>query len=211
MSDRSALRPLGALRPVGALRPLIALGLTLFALAACKTRPVAPHGPLAAFDQRVAQLQHAREWQLDGRTAVALGEQGWQASLDWRQQGERSEVHLAGPFGAGAIEITLTPAGVSVNGAPPTEGSSEQLEQRLGFEPPLAELRYWLLGAPAPDEPFEVTRNAEDRAATLKQSGWSIEYDRYRSASGDVLPAQLHLVRAGVRVKVAVDRWDLSP
>ena len=39
----------------------------------------------------------------DGRAAAAWGRQGWQASLDWRQRGEVSELHLAGPLGMGAI------------------------------------------------------------------------------------------------------------
>src|ERR1039457_3034339 len=69
-------------------------------LAGCATtRPaIAP----APWEQRLSELEHASAWQLDGRAAVSLGTQGWQASLDWRQRGDSSEVHLAGPFGGGA-------------------------------------------------------------------------------------------------------------
>ena len=35
----------------------------------------------------MAQLQQASAWRLNGRAAAAVGTQGWQASLDWRQDG----------------------------------------------------------------------------------------------------------------------------
>ena len=107
-----------------------------------------------------------------------MGTQGWQASLDWRQRGESSEVHLAGPFGAGAVVLKATPEGLSLNGAPPSADVAAQLQDRLGFELPLDNLRFWLLGIPDPNSAFELTRNAQDRALQLTQAGWSIEYDR---------------------------------
>src|SRR5271157_4538595 len=108
----------------------------------------------APWDQRLADLQRSRAWQLDGRAAVALGKQGWQASLDWRQRGAASEVHLSGPFGAGALVLKVTPAGLSLNGAPPSDAVVAQLQDRLGFELPLDNLRYWLLGVPDPSGTF---------------------------------------------------------
>ena len=58
-----------------------------------------------------ANLQHAQAWQLDGRAAAAVGTQGWQASLDWRQSGADAQVHLAGPFGVGALVIEADAGG----------------------------------------------------------------------------------------------------
>jgi outer membrane lipoprotein LolB len=162
----------------------------------------------APWDRRMADLEHASVWQLDGRAAVALGQQGWQASLDWQQQGEASQVHLAGPFGAGAVSLKLTPTGLSINGAPPSDALTAQLQDRLGFELPLEHLRYWLLGIPDPSSAFELTRNPQDRALHLAQVGWSIDYDRYMPSNGDLLPAHLVLHRAEARVRIAVDRWE---
>jgi outer membrane lipoprotein LolB len=118
-------------------------------LAGCATtRPATGPPAPAPWEQRLANLQQASTWQLQGRAAVALGKQGWQASLDWRQHAEASEVHLAGPFGAGALVLKLTAEGLSLNGAPPSDAVAAQLQDRLGFELPLDNLRYWLLGVP---------------------------------------------------------------
>src|ERR1700691_3800377 len=103
------------------LRRLIGCIACAAVLAGCATtRPATGAAAPAPWEQRLANLQQASTWQLQGRAAVALGKQGWQASLDWRQHADASEVHLAGPFGAGALVLALTSAGLSLNGAPPS-------------------------------------------------------------------------------------------
>jgi outer membrane lipoprotein LolB len=192
---------------MGMLR-LIATGCCLLALSACvTTRP--PLKAAGEWSMRAQTLQHANSWTLDGRAAVAAGTQGWQASLDWRQRDASSELHLAGPLGIGAQVIKQTPSGISLNGAAPSDAALSQLQDRLGFALPIDELRFWLLGVPDPGSTFELTRNDQDRAQHLNQSGWSIVYDRYVAAGGDVLPAHIVLTRGDVRVRVVVDHWDV--
>ena len=93
------------------------------ALAACATTRTVPP-PAIKWDQRVGELQSTNGWQLDGRAAVALGTQGWQATLNWRQTDKVAEVHLSGPFGIGALVLKQTPQGLSLNGAPPSDSKS---------------------------------------------------------------------------------------
>jgi outer membrane lipoprotein LolB len=187
---------------------LVACAAVLAGCAALRSKVPPPPAAAASWDERRTDLEQATRWDLDGRAAVALGQQGWQASLNWRQTGADSELHLAGPLGIGALMIKVTPAGLSLNGAPPSDAVVAQLQDRLGFELPLDNLRYWLLGIPDPNTPFELTRNAQDRAARLAQAGWNIEYDDYMAGDGDLLPKRLVLTRAGARVRIAVDRWE---
>jgi outer membrane lipoprotein LolB len=187
---------------------LVWIALCSALLAACVTNRHLPPPPAAGWDQRAIDLQSLGSWQLDGRAAVAVGTQGWQANLNWQQRGESAEVHLSGPFGVGALVLKRTPEGLSLNGAPPSDAVLAQLQEKLGFELPLDHLRFWLLGVPDPGEAFELKRNEHDRAAQLTQADWSIAYDRYMPVDGDLLPAHLVLTREGVRVRIAVDRWQ---
>jgi outer membrane lipoprotein LolB len=190
------------------MRKLLFLMTYCVALSACvTTRPALAPAP---WERRASDLQHANVWQLDGRAAVAVGTQGWQASLNWRQNGVATEVHLAGPLGIGAVVLKKTAAGLSMNDAPPSDAVLMQLQDRLGFELPLDNLRYWLLGVPDPGSPFELARNDQDRARQLTQAGWTVDYDRYMPVSGDLLPAHLVLSREGTRVRIAVDHWVLG-
>lgn len=189
------------------MRRLAALLACCAALTACVTpRPASIPAP---WEQRSAELARATAWQLDGRAAVAVGTQGWQASLTWRQRGAQAELHLAGPLGVGALVLEVTPEGLSLNGAPPGDSVLVQLRDKLGFELPIDELRYWLLGIPSPEGgEFSLTRNAEDRARQLIQEGWTVDYDRYLPIQGDLLPTRVVLSREGVRVRIAVDHWE---
>lgn len=195
------------------MRPRFALGFgLLLLLAACATTQHAPSPvvtPTTAWDERVTVLQSLDRWSFTGRAAVAVGTQGWQASLDWHQHGAVSEAHLAGPLGLSATLLTLTPEGLSLNGGQSGPEALAQLQERLGFDLPLAMLRYWVLGVPAPGEPAELVQNPADRAQELRQGGWTIAYDRYLPVGGDVLPTRLVLTRDLVRVRIVVDHWDL--
>lgn len=164
--------------------------------------------PSFEWQQRLSDLQSGHSWQMDGRAAVALGTQGWQASLNWRQAGPYAELHLSGPFGVGALVLAQSAGGLSLNGAAPGDAVIGQVQNRLGFEPPLDHLRFWLLGVPDPAMPSQVLRNDQDRAQQLTQDGWSLTYDRYLPAGPDLLPTRVVLSRADVRVRIVVDHWD---
>ncbi len=176
------------------------------ALAACATTRPLP--PSTQWQQRVSVLQKASDWQLDGRAAVAIGTQGWQATLNWRQADSAAEVHLSGPFGIGAMVLKQSSAGLSLNGAPPSDAVLAQVQEKLGFDLPLENLHYWLLGVPNPGSSFDLSRNDQDRAKTLSQAGWSVSYDHYLPVAADLLPARLVLSRGDVRVRIVIDHWD---
>jgi outer membrane lipoprotein LolB len=202
-----------AMQPLG--RHLLWAAVLL--LAACATtRPPGAGLPgtgapgAVAWELRLAALQQTDAWELEGRAAAALGTQGWQASLTWMQTAQGTEVHLSGPLGVGANVLRLTAAGLSVNGAPPNADVLDQLRQRLGFDLPLGNLRFWLLGVPDPGLGFDLVKNAQDRAQQLTQAGWTISFERYVPVNGDVLPGRLVLTRADARIRIAVDRWNLA-
>src|SRR5258708_8806892 len=111
----------------------LALLVCCCALSACvATRPLPPSAEWLA---RVSELQNAGDWRLDGRAAVALGTQGWQATLNWRQTDKNAEVHLAGPFGLGALGLKPSTEGLSLNRAPPNHSGIAQGPGKVVFRP----------------------------------------------------------------------------
>jgi outer membrane lipoprotein LolB len=175
-------------------------------LFACAT--TRPAKSSLAWQQRLGDLQAGHTWQIDGRAAVALGTQGWQASLNWHQNQAYADVHLSGPFGVGAVVLSQSANGLSLNGAPPSDAVIAQVQDRLGFQPPLDHLRFWLLGVPDPGLASDVVQNEQDRAKQVTQDGWSIDYDRYLPAGPDLLPTRVVLSRGEVRVRIVIDHWD---
>ena len=184
-------------------------------LAACRTVSTAAPGaaPLAPpWSERRPALQARELFTLRGRVAVAAGEQGFNASLRWTQDGKNSAVTLAGPFGMGGYEIdadgqsldVITPKGEHIA----SDTAREALTTNLGFDPPIESLRYWVLGVPDPAQPStETVDQAHQRLSGLAQGGWQIDYTSYVAVGDEWLPSRLTLERANVRVRLLVDDW----
>lgn len=180
-------------------------------LAGCATVPRGSPPPPNPSAQ--AALVDFDDWQATGRVAVKTGEDGWSASFDWREADGRGELGVRGPFGAGAARITRTSSLVRIE-----SGSAEPLEvpapfdalepalvERLGVPLPLAQLRWWILGVPAPGAP------SAGEGAAFEQSGWRVRVDEYAAVGGAPapLPRRLVIERDATRIRVVVDRWHL--
>lgn len=193
----------------GTLLAGIVLALTL---AGCQTIPVAP-APSVAWAVRRPALQSLNRFGLNGRVAVAVGTQGFNAGLRWSQAGAETHLALTGPLGAGGVEVTADGADLSVvTSSGKRLGAAEaraELQDKLGFQPPLASLRYWLLGVPDPGASAAVQLDSQQRLTQLTQEGWQIDYAAYMPVGAEWLPRLLTLHREGVRVRMVVDGWQL--
>ena len=186
----------------------------LLSLAGC-----APQGmlrPATDWPVRRAELQALDAWSLSGRVAVAASGRGFSARLDWTQQAAASHIGLAGPFGAGALRVEIAGDEITVldrNGAVVAAGR-DSVAQQLGVELPMRELRYWMLGVPAPragavPEGVEVVgRNG--RPVAFNDGGWWVRVEDWTPVAADVLPRRLLLERPGVRLKLVIDDWRLA-
>jgi outer membrane lipoprotein LolB len=197
-------------RPAGAGLALAAA--IVWALAGCQTVPVSP-APSIAWSVRRPALQNLDRFGLQGRVAVAVGKQGFNAGLRWTQSAAVTRLDLTGPLGAGGVEVTADGRDLSVvTSSGKRLGNADaraELEDKLGFEPPLTSLRYWVLGVPDPGAPAAVQLDSQQRLTELTQDGWRIDYTSYMPVGAEWLPRLLTLQRAEVRVRMVVDGWQL--
>jgi outer membrane lipoprotein LolB len=177
----------------------------------CAARPQRTVGTMQPWEARRAQLQQCEHFELKGRVAVAAGQEGFNARLRWVQQGEHSKLSLDGPLGVGGAQVDLDAGELSVrNSRGETLNDSaarSELTARLGFDPPLHSLRYWVQGVPDPGAPSSETLDDQQRLAALEQDGWKIQYSSYGASGGQLLPQRLTLQKEGVRVRMLIDTW----
>ena len=190
----------------------LSISVALF-LAGCKTLPPVPL-PTDPWDVRRAALQSRERFDLNGRIAVAAAQEGFNAKLRWKQEGARSQVALDGPLGVGGVRIDAQGATLNVTTAHgdrfDSDDARREIATRLGFEPPLASLRYWVQGVPDPSHPADEVLDADQRLAVLRQDGWQIDYTGYSAVRGQWLPSRMTLRRDDVRVRLVVDGWGGS-
>lgn len=180
--------------------------------AGCATLP--PPATVEEWPARRQALQALDHWTLSGRMAVAAGDEGFSGGLNWRQAGAQAEVELRGPMGGRALSIQVDGERLSVrNGDGETvEGDDAMrlLARHIGASLPIAELRFWVVGAPAPGIPHQETIGADQRLELLEQSGWRVAYAAYRTAGDQVLPARMEITSGELRLRVVVSDWRMD-
>jgi len=206
-------RGLGGPRGVWVMAAACLLGGAL--LSACaggpQRAPAAP--PTIPWEQRLARLQSIQNFELDGKVAASDGRQGFSAGLRWRQRDDAATLDLSAPLGFGAAHVEAGPQGLSVTTAQgallTSDAASEQLAATLGFEPPIASLRYWVLGASDPAYPAQESVDDQQRLTHLEQDGWQVDCADYAVVSGQWLPRRLTVTRQVLRLKLIVNSWRL--
>ncbi len=183
-------------------------------LAGCRTAPpvaVAGPGPDAPWPEQRAALEKLDRYGLNGRVAVAANGQGFSASLRYQQLPRRSDLALDGPLGIGGLRVMLdgetleiaTSRGEKLDGA----DARAELERRLGFTLPLSELRWWLLGIPAPGDSSVDQDGGSGEIRGFTQGGWRVSIDTRAAGLGFSLPRRLTAEREGARLKLLVEQW----
>ncbi|GAB3628629.1 lipoprotein insertase outer membrane protein LolB [Pandoraea terrae] len=138
-----------------------------------------------------------------GRFAVRYEQHGeprnTYGNFAWEQAGETITVQLLDPLGQTQAIVHSAPRGASLElpGKAPLTGPrlEDVMHDALGFALPVAGLRYWLQMQPAPGSTAQMTRDpTSGRPASLRQDGWTIEYQAYFDAD-PVRVKRLNLTR----------------
>lgn len=166
----------------------------------------------AAFEQRRAILGTTQGFQALGRVAVKGG--GLSGALSWQQQGDWFSLRLAGPFGTGATLIEGTPGEVHLKNKDVDLVTTEPeltLAQQTGWQLPLAALRWWVLGLPAPGRPSALSLDAQGRPEQLEQDGWALRYPRYAGDDFNALPSRIEASRGDWMAVLTLQQLTVQP
>jgi outer membrane lipoprotein LolB len=178
----------------------------LAALAGCATLPPPGVAPPPAPPQN---------FELDGRVGVRHDDQGFNGGVRWIHDRGEDEVWLLSPLGQAVARVTARPGQVTLVTADrqtfQAADASRLTRDALGWELPLAGLRYWVAGFPQPGRPATTRYGEAGRLERLLQDGWRIDYTEFTEAEGHALPRSLVAVREGLEIRLTVDRWRLAP
>lgn len=195
------------LRWAQALASLVVLALAQ----GCATRPLATSPEaLAAWSQHRSDVGGIQRFTLQGRFAAG-GIFGTKGQVFWAQIGEDYQVRLWGPFGAGAIQLSGNQNQAEIRSADETLQTTDperELRHRFGWTLPVGQLRWWVLGVPAPTGKSGLQLDDQGRLLALEQAGWTLEYQEYQLVDGRQLPRKLALANDEFTLKLVVDQWS---
>ena len=180
-------------------------------LAACRT--VVPTTTESAA-QRRAQLRAITNYDFTSRVASVVGTQGFSAAMDWQQRSSDSALQIRAPFGLASLDIDYRDGQLLLRASDGTRVSGavadEKLREWLGFTPPLASFRYWLLGCSDPASVSDELFDEQQRLTQLKQDGWQVDYQSYQQSARQWLPQRLSIERDGRKLKLVISHWQTS-
>lgn len=192
---------------------LLAAG-TLSACASISGHAPSGAGDEAAWQARDVQLAKLDHWELQGRVAIATQNDGGSGSMDWKQAGEELSFDFMGPLGSGGLHIQGDAGGLRVKSSRGddfvTDDPEQDFAERLHAPLPVFSMRYWMLGEPDPNAPYDKQVDAKGELVTLSQRGWRVQYQEYADVRGYALPIRLAMQRDAVHIKVIVNQWTLD-
>ena len=118
-------------------------------LGGCARLPTATGTDGLNLEQRREALQSVDTWEMRGRLTVDTGEERFQFSFNWFQQGDALELIVRGPLRNGVLRVEGPPDAMTVTARGDTRTLTDpetELSELVGWWLPVASLPDWLLG-----------------------------------------------------------------
>jgi outer membrane lipoprotein LolB len=191
--------------------------LVLICLAGCATvmQPGAGQHKLS-WPVRQKQLNNLKNWNLQSAIGIKNLNQSTSAHVNWQQFENNYILNIISQFNIGGVKIVGDSTGVtlwrSVTNKIKAQTPEELMYQELGWSLPIDNLRYWILGLPAPKLVYASQFDAYNHLISLQQQGWQISYSNFISINNIDLPTSILISNSKLKlqVKVIIKKWELS-
>lgn len=133
------------------------------------------------------------------------GKTGSSAFYAWHQEGQRFGIDLTGALGIGATQIRFDGKTATLHsentGTIQASNPEELLYTATGWQAPISELPYWILGMAAPSD-TNYTKDADGKIQTATNADWTASFD-YGSKK---LPSRIQVIHTqGHKVTLTID------
>ena len=177
----------------------------------CATRQGLELPDLGDWDSRQYLLGQVDEWEFNGRIGVSAGDEGFNASLRWAQDGDDFQATVSGPLGIGTVRLEGNGRRVKLidkdGNRTVLDDAEADLYVRYGWTIPVQSLRYWALGIPDPASPATTEFDDQGQLRSLGQGGWNVRITRYGDGGGQLMPTKLTALSEETRVKLVIHKW----
>lgn len=191
---------------------LLAAVLLLPACSAVQTTDSGDPARLEQYETRVRAILKRDAWGLRGRLAVNDENDGGSGTLHWQESPGGTRMDFHGAMGRGAWRLVAGGSGAELELADGKRYSAETVGElvrgQLGWAIPVENLSWWVRGVQAPGPSDRRTLGEDGSLSFLSQSGWDIEFGRYRDVQGLSLPLKLTARQGGKMVKLAIRDWE---
>ena len=151
------------------------------------------------------------EFELAGRIAVRYQERAFSSAVRWKQSAGGDELWLTAPLGQTIAHLQADAHGATLTAPDQKQyraGSIESLTRSaLGWRFPVAGLRYWVLGRPAPQMTLAAAdRDSAGRMTRIEQDDWRVSF---AYAAEGTRPSRIDAEGPDAQIRLVID--ELTP
>lgn len=194
---------------------LACCGLTL--LTACQSQQVAnktttetatPIINQSVETQTPTRTQMPKNFNINGKIGLTTPKRAGSAFYVWTQQGQNFGIELSGAFNAGQTNISFngqTATLTNEKGEMLADNPEELLQKATGWQAPISQLPYWIMGESAPSD-GDYQQDDAKRLSFAKNGEWTASF-AYKHAEN--LPNRLTINHPdGYKVVLTINRLD---
>lgn len=159
------------------------------------------------------QLDKIQSWQVRGKLSIVDKQQAVTGYLTWSQEYDEYDLFLSGPFGQGSSHLIGNSqyASLSVGGkdAVLADTAEQLMQQHLGWQFPVLDLRYWVKGQASPNSAATEVRNSIGLLESLQQHGWQVHFSRYQYRGNTWLPGRIKISGHQLKFTFVIKEWTI--
>lgn len=170
-----------------------------------------PHPKISHWEKNRIKLQQIRAWSLKGAFSITSNNKREIARFTWVKNLDSYTIDVFGPMNVDGARIIGNAKWVEfwqTDKKPLKAKTAEQLLfSQLGWQFPVSNVRYWILGIPNPDEGVETTYfDQAGHLVELKQNNWEVKFSRfwYDSRMQVDLPQIIELKQGAIYIKLKI-------
>lgn len=168
--------------------------------------------------QHQQKLEQLNNWSLSGKLAIFLETERQTANIYWQQEGDDYNIQLTTFIGTRVLQVIKNKYGIEITNSDDevfTGQDANALIQQLspGLDLPISALQQWIKGNPG-NATYKLNENqqvSELVGMDESQNIWEVKLDDYNIFSDIVLPEKVDLARDNMRVKIAINQWNVTP
>jgi outer membrane lipoprotein LolB len=162
----------------------------------------------------VSQSKQAKAWELQGKIAVKSPTDKFSTNLYWFHLGDENQLSLTTMLGTTVLTLNSKPglARLEVEGKEYVDSNPQDLLEAVsGWSIPLDNLPLWITGQVGVNDQVSAYHGdglIKSLISPASEHNWQVSFLSWQQQSGASVPKQIKIERAGVQVKIQINRWQ---
>ena len=182
----------------------------LLLLQACSQTPRVAAPAITSVDQEPLP----NNWVIKAKLGIRNGSDSGSVTLNWQQHQNRYTIRLQGALGQGSAVVYGNDQFIVIErpGESPlySEDVKGLLEKVFGWDLPIHDFSFWVLGAANPNQPVtQASYGPSGTLTVLEQSQWTLTYSRYETVEQWQLPKRIRAKQADSQITLIIREWQI--